>query len=52
LSVGTRSTVIPARAKKVWARCQKPVAVSFFSSGWISLQARREWSSTAVCRQL
>ncbi|MBB5123594.1 hypothetical protein FHS32_000306 [Streptomyces albaduncus] len=48
MSFSTRWTVRPAWVKNAWARVQKPVAVSFFSSVWISLQARREWSSTAV----
>ncbi|MFG3397489.1 hypothetical protein [Streptomyces parvus] len=47
-SVRTRSTVIPMPVEWAWARRQKAVAVSFFSSAGISLQARRELSSTAV----
>jgi hypothetical protein len=37
LSVRTSSTVIPAAVKNAWARVQNAVAVSFFSSPWISL---------------
>jgi hypothetical protein len=50
LSVSTRSTVTATWVKKVWARCQKAVTVSFFPSVRILLQAGREWSSTEVCR--
>ncbi|HEX3966160.1 MAG TPA: hypothetical protein VHZ03_57550 [Trebonia sp.] len=52
LSLITRSMVIPAAANQACARARNAAAVSLRSSGRISVQASREWSSRAVCRQL
>jgi hypothetical protein len=51
VSVRTRSMrSMPCAVKKAAARRGKDAQVAAFSSGWISLWARRVWSSTACSR--
>ena len=46
----TRSTVTPRLANQAMARSRKATALSFRSSGRISVEARRAASSTQTCR--